>query len=58
LTGMQPGGWGWFWRLGGGAPPVEAAIPAVAGVCLHLCNSPPAVEPEAGKRWVYELTVE
>ena len=58
LTGMQPGGWGWFWRLGGGAPPAAAAIPAVAGVCLHLYSSPPAVEPEPGKRWVYELKVE
>jgi hypothetical protein len=58
LTGMQTGGWGWFWRLGGGGPPAAAALPAVSEVCRHLFVTPPTVEPEQGKRWLHTLTVE
>lgn len=54
--GYRLGGWGYLWRLGGFNPPLETAVPAVAGALRHLANTPPRSAVPSGPVRLFHAT--
>lgn len=55
IAGVQPGGWGWLWRIGGSDPPAGLSVPVVAALCRHLFTAPAATPASSAKPRFYSL---